>query len=426
MRLGTAAYALAALAALAITVAVTSGCRRAAPPPPPPLVAGPDRFPHGAHTAVGCPTCHDPASVQAGTPRVPGGDDHAPCDDCHAESFRAAPGPMCRVCHTSVDPTGARPSPLRPFPADDAVRNLPSRFSHAIHLDDERMEGAVGFHVSCSDCHGGADAERPAAADHGACGRCHADEVGLEGVPALSACTLCHQDTAAARHPRKLITGDLRFEHELHRTDARGARIGCETCHDGTAQATGERHDPPSTATCVACHDDAARVPVAKRMRICETCHTAKAETIGAIAPRSHLPGTERPIDHTLAFRSDHRAEAQDATRCAGCHQMMSGNPRAACDECHQVMRPQDHTVLWREYDHGGDAVVASDRCATCHVVDYCTACHRRPPRSHAPLGSFGTGDHGDLARQNPRSCLTCHEPVTDCVGAGCHQGITP
>ena len=153
---------------------------------------------------------------------------------------------------------------------------------------------------------------------------------------------------------------------------------------------------------------------------------TLAGETIGALAPRSHLPGTERPIDHTLAFRRDHRSEAQDATRCAGCHQMMSGSPRAACDECHQVMRPQDHTVLWREYDHGGEAVVASDRCATCHVVDYCTACHRRPPRSHAPLGSFGTGDHGDLARQNPRSCLTCHEPATDCVGAGCHEGITP
>ncbi len=415
---------------MAILATLGAGaCRRAKPPPPPPLVAGPDRFPHGAHPDLSCPSCHDPAAIQAGEARPPGDDEHAPCDQgrCHGDAFREPPGPMCRVCHLSVDPTGERKSPLRPFPTDDPVRNLPSRFSHAAHLDDDRMEDAVGFHVACSDCHGGAEAERPAAADHGACARCHADEVGLGGGPPLSDCNGCHQDSTSARQPRRLITGDLRFSHQMHRTDARGERIGCEVCHVETqAAVTGEGHPPPSIAACVACHDDAARVPVARRMRICETCHSQKADTIGALAPRSHLPGTERPIDHTLAFRRDHRAEAADALRCAGCHQMMSGSPRSACDECHQVMRPTDHSVLWREYDHGSDAVVNSDRCATCHVVDYCTACHRRPPRSHAPLGSFGTGDHGDLARQNPRSCLTCHEPVQDCLGAGCHQGITP
>ncbi|MBE7454818.1 MAG: hypothetical protein HS111_39890 [Kofleriaceae bacterium] len=428
---GTAALARIALAAVAAAVAAAAlgACRRAPPPPPPALVAGPDRFPHAAHPTIGCPTCHDPEAIQAGEARAPGADDHAPCDDgqCHGAAFREPPGPLCRVCHTTVDPSGRGPSPLRPFPADDLVRNLPSRFSHAIHLDAARMEAAVGFHVSCRDCHGGLDAERPTAAEHGACARCHADEVGLAGGPPLSDCQGCHRDDAAARHPRRLITGDLRFAHELHRVDARGQAIACSTCHAGAAQATtSETHAPPTTATCVACHDDAARVPVARRMRICETCHRDKAESIGALAPRSHLPASERPVDHTLAFRRDHRAEAADAARCAGCHAMMSGSPRAACDECHQVMEPSDHTVLWREYDHGAEAVVAADRCATCHVVDYCTACHRRPPRSHAPLGSFGTGDHGDLARQNPRACLTCHEPARDCVGAGCHQGITP
>lgn len=424
-----AALALAAALCVLAGLAPLIGCRRATPPPPPPLVAGPDRFPHDAHTAIGCPACHDPVAIQAGVARPPGADDHAPCDQgqCHAEAFAAPPGPLCRVCHAAADPTGARPSPLRAFPADDAVRALPSRFSHAAHLDHDRMERAVGFHVACADCHGGDEAQVPGAAGHGPCARCHADEVELAGAPALSACDGCHVTTTGPRHPRRLITGDLRFDHAVHRTDARGQRVGCEVCHAATSSATtSERHAPPSIAACVVCHDDAARVPVSRRMRICETCHTQKAESFGALAPRSHLPATERPIDHTLAFRRDHGAEAADATRCAGCHTMMSGSPRAACDECHQVMRPDDHTVLFREYDHGAEAVVAAERCATCHVVDYCTACHRRPPRSHAPLGSFGTGDHGDLARQNPRSCLTCHAPATDCVGAGCHQGITP
>ncbi|MBE7450250.1 MAG: hypothetical protein HS111_15540 [Kofleriaceae bacterium] len=114
-----------------------------------------------------------------------------------------------------------------------------------------------------------ADAERPTAAEHGACARCHADEVGLAGGPPPSDCQGCHRDDAAARHPRRLITGDLRAAHELHRVDARGQAIACSTCHGGAAQATtSETHAPPTTATCVACHDDAARVPVARRMRM--------------------------------------------------------------------------------------------------------------------------------------------------------------
>ncbi|MBE7450249.1 MAG: hypothetical protein HS111_15535 [Kofleriaceae bacterium] len=108
---------------------------------------------------------------------------------------------------------------------------------------------------------------------------------------------------------------------------------------------------------------------------------------------------------------------------------MMSGSPRAACDECHQAMEPSDHTVLWREHDHGAAAVVAADRCATCHVVDRCTACHRRPPRSHAPRLVRDRRPRRPDARQNPRACLTCHEPgPPGLVSArGCHHSrITP
>ena len=416
------------IVAIAVAVAAAlGGCKSRPPLEPPPLVAGPGRFPHEAHGELGCPACHDVAAVQAGTARMPGSDQHAPCDrgQCHADAFAREPGPVCRICHAAVDPTGAGRSPLRPFPADDQVRNLPSRFSHARHLDDDAMERAVGFHVACADCHLDGASEVPTASGHAPCARCHADEIGLAGAPAMTECTRCHEPTAAARFPRKLITGDLRFAHELHLIDARGERIRCETCHAGTDQAgSTARHPPPPTSACVACHDDATRVSPTKRMRICSTCHVGRQGSIGTLAPRSHLPATERPADHTLAFRRDHRAEAEDATRCATCHTMMSGRPRAACDECHQAMRPTDHTVLWREYDHGADAVVDRDRCATCHVVDYCTACHRRPPRSHLPRGAFAASDHGDLARQNPRACITCHQPETDCTGAGCHTMV--
>ncbi len=419
--------ATAALAALAGCALIA--CKSQARPAPPPLVAGPDRFPHQRHAEIGCPACHDASAVQAGVPRLPGSDDHAPCDQgqCHADAFARAPGPICQVCHASVDPVRPDASPLRAFPTDDPVRNLPSRFSHARHLDDAAMERAVGFHVTCADCHLDGASEVPTASGHAPCARCHADEVGLAGAPAMTECRRCHEGPAAARFPRRLITGDLRFSHEPHRADARGVPIRCKTCHVGTDVAgASDRHPSPPTSACVACHDDTSRVPVGRSMRVCATCHANREDSIRTLAPRSHLPATERPTDHTLAFRRDHRGEAEDAARCAACHTMMSGSPRSACDECHQVLRPGDHTVLWREYDHGADAIVDRDRCATCHVVDYCTACHRQPPRSHLPRGAFAASDHGDLARQNPRACLTCHQPATDCTGAGCHEPSRP
>jgi hypothetical protein len=433
-RAALVALAVIAAAAATSTVASLAGCRGPTPVSPPPPVAGPDRFPHLPHREVGCSECHDVAAVAAGVARPPGTDDHAPCDrgNCHAAEFTRVPGALCRVCHLAVDVVGARASPLRSFPADDGLRALPSRFSHRLHLDDDRMEGAVGFHVSCSDCHL-AGRTVPGPTGHGPCARCHADEVDLARGPAMSACDGCHGGLqAAARTPRTLIQGDLRFDHQHHAADARGERIGCATCHTATATSmSAAQHPPPPIAACVACHDDSRRVPISKRMRMCETCHATRAQRFGLLAPRSHLPASERPADHTLAFRHDHRVEAADARRCASCHAMMSGSPDSACDECHQVMRPVDHTVLWREYDHGSEAIVDGARCATCHVADQCSACHQRRPRSHTgPPGSpgmpgaFALRDHGDLARQNPRACLTCHDPVASCSGAGCHEGM--
>jgi len=61
----------------------------------------------------------------------------------------------------------------------------------------------------------------------------------------------------------------------------------------------------------VTCHDDGQRVPNELRMRICETCHTERAQTLTSLAPRNHLPLTERPLDHTLAFRRDHTEVAE-------------------------------------------------------------------------------------------------------------------
>ena len=61
------------------------------------------------------------------------------------------------------------------------------------------------------------------------------------------------------------------------------------------------------------------------RMRACEICHRERSERLTALAPRNHLPLTERPLDHTIAFRRDHgEAAAHDGARCAAWREMQT------------------------------------------------------------------------------------------------------
>jgi len=364
----------------------------------------PTRMPHEVHGAIACGDCH-----RAG--ERPGADDHAPCDggQCHARQFLAAPTLFCQVCHTEVVAQPTLQAPLKPYPSVDAYQLMPSTFSHQVHLDQGRMEQRVGFHVACGDCHTrNATLARP---DHATCARCHAPEVRLAGAPDMDACRDCHQGGMRERTASRLMTGDLRpFDHDRHRSDRKSKPIRCDTCHTGTAKAGSLAElGAPRVESCVSCHDDVDRVPYDKRMRACETCHRQRAATLTAIAPRSHLPATERPLDHTIAFRRDHaEAAAASAARCAGCHTQMSGSPFQACDECHQTMLPANHRITWRELDHGLEAAADRETCATCHAPEICTACHAQRPRSHGMFGSYGV-EHGRQARINVRPCLTCH-----------------
>ncbi len=386
----------------ALIVACSSACssgRRTEQPLPP---LDPTRLSHERHAQLPCDKCHTSGER-------PGADDHRPCDDgaCHRPEFLGPPGLFCRVCHGAVT-TNPVAAPLRAYPSDDLWQAMPPLFSHARHMDARRMEGQVGFHVACSDCHT-RDGAR-VTPDPAPCARCHAAEVALPKGPRMDACAACHQPGARPRKRGRLIKDDLRFSHERHTTDRKNQPIGCETCHARSAQATGyDDHSAPRVESCVSCHDDGDRTPIAMRMRICESCHATRVASVTALAPRNHLSASERPLDHTIAFRRDHaEVAARDAIRCATCHTQMSGNPRQACDECHQTMLPADHRITWRELDHGSEAAADRNRCASCHVVEFCTACHAQRPRSHGLRGTFDR-EHGRLARINVRACLTCH-----------------
>ena len=385
------------------------------------------RFPHPLHHSLPCTDCHPQPDVLFGRPARPGTNDHAPCDrnQCHQAAFLSSPTPLCNICHDRLDPGDDSPGANlpSPYPPPRGRRALAAEFSHATHLDFPRMEAAVGFHVSCSDCHEPAGDELTPPG-HTVCARCHAPEASPPGTPSLAECARCHVDRPVQpSRLRRFITADLRFDHGDHRQDRRGRAITCSGCHTGSAsvQKTGS-HAAPAMAACVECHDDTARTPPAKRMRMCEACHATKRASFGAIAPRSHLPALERPEDHTRAFRRDHAADATaDPQRCARCHTFMSGSPRDACDDCHRIMRPQDHTVTWREFDHGPASAARADGCAVCHQGDFCIACHSTRPRSHFPSIDFAQRGHGDFARVNLRSCSACHIFETDCATSGCH-----
>jgi hypothetical protein len=391
------------------------------------------RFPHDKHAQINCVSCHG-SQGDADTATVrPGGDNHKSCaqSGCHVAEFRGTTSELCALCHEDIGTGPKGSSPLVPFPPQAGTRAQAVAFSHQVHLDADVMEQRLGFHLSCVDCHQSQSSSLQTlsleAPSHAACARCHAAESAPVNTPSMATCQGCHKESAIApSRERKLIQGDLRFTHRRHRTDRKGRLISCATCHLESTTATQAQvgqHAAPPIRVCVACHDDTQRVAGDQTMRRCETCHVTRTSGLGSIAPRSHLPETERPADHTRAFRRDHAADANaDSEACARCHTMLSGNKRDTCDECHQVMRPSDHVVTWREYDHGPEAATDPGRCSTCHQADFCVACHQTRPRSHFPLLTFRLGGHGTQAVLNMRACVTCHNQDRDCTGSGCHQ----
>jgi len=398
-----------------------------------------DRFPHGVHTGdkpeirnwqgrgLGCVDCHDAAAVREGKVARPGTNQHAPCDDCHKAEFSKPPGPLCKVCHNSVDPFKKGNSPLQAYPERGATQSLASNFSHQLHLDEGKMEKASGAHVACADCHErNADSRDPMVPGHKACARCHEQAQKVKSTLPMDKCAGCHpaKGLELARG-RRFIIGDLRFAHSTHEKDKSGNPVACTTCHAGVDEAnTREDMAVPAMERCAPCHEDSQRSPDRVRMDNCAVCHGGTID-VGS-APANHLvsgsKGGARPTDHTMEFRKHHsdQASAKDSA-CRRCHTELQGNREDTCFQCHQVMKPRDHTMMWRN-DHGRDAQTDATRCANCHAPEVCAACHSVPPRSHTPLGEFRAGGHAEQARFGLSSCLTCHTYEDTCTK--CHRGV--
>lgn len=391
-----------------------------------------DKFPHSLHSSdnkrftsfegrgLGCVDCHSLAEVEAGKPPRPGSNEHAPCDACHAEEFMKPPGQFCRICHESVNVTTPGASTMRPFPAPGKQRVLPSSFSHKAHLNKGLMEKQSGFHLSCNDCHSKAKDGQPTLPRHAECARCHNGKV-KAAVP-MENCADCHASGNADIAARSISFNEgLTFSHKTHQTDRAGAKIACKDCHAsvmGSSQV--EDLSLPTMQQCATCHQDPARSPEKVRIAQCQVCHPAMTS---GNPPRSHLSGSLLPENHTLDFRTNHADQAADTqANCQYCHENLSGDSRDSCYQCHEIMRPKDHMLGWHNETHGREASVDRNRCATCHQVDYCTACHSIPPRSHQPMGTFRLGGHAQAARFGLSSCTACHTIEDTC--ASCHREV--
>ena len=399
-----------------------------------------DRFPHALHTGnnpqirnwkgrgLACADCHDNNAVRAGKVARPGFNQHSPCDSCHKDEFYKPPGPLCKVCHVSVDPKADPKSPtatqMQPYPDRGSVAVLASKFSHRMHLDNGKMEGSVGFHIQCADCHVRDEQTRdPKLPGHKECARCHEGEAKAKAALTMDNCAGCHpQRGVETSRGRVFIVGDLKFAHATHEKTKDGNDVQCATCHaDVKDSDSREQVTVPAMERCAQCHEDSHRTPDKDRIAHCEVCHT----TIRAgDAPGNHMVtgnNAARPIDHTLAFRSNHGEKAaRDDANCRFCHTELSGPAQDTCFQCHSVMKPKDHNLAFSD-DHGRAAQADSQRCATCHEPDTCVACHSVPPRSHTPLADFTEGGHAAQARISLEACLTCHTYETTC--ARCHRG---
>ncbi len=431
-------------------------------------------FSHNQHLTIGadlkCTDCHQPSAEGAVTLKRPY---HDSCNKCHQDWFDAKPvkQDFCTVCHTEVK-ENEMPG-MRAYPNYDKNTAILFDFSHKQHL---HIKGAamqkIGARVQCDTCHKpDAKGEKSSFPAHQECATCH----DIEGIkPRLAAdaknedCLGCHlqkeQNNPSYKKVRRFITDparaqiarpsraawqvdasnpqgygntnqarDLKFSHDKHLKDSRNVGITCDTCHLRIDEKeTVAELNIPSMWDCTICHES-RRTSAAYRIDKCSVCHT---QITGGNKPRNHTL-TERPYDHTAAFRTRH-AEAARApeAKCAFCHEFVSDPRRrmeaafrteenyrpagGSCDECHAVMKPKSHTIRWRNDLHGRMAAMNRQNCATCHQSDMCIRCHNTRPRSHNPLNAFVNGGHRFQAQLNQRSCFTCHDYAQTCER--CHS----
>ena len=131
------------------------------------------------------------------------------------------------------------------------------------------------------------------------------------------------------------------------------------------------------------------------------------AMTLGAFAVDSN-----KPSSHDISWLERHGMVSKaDKSECVQCH-----TDEISCKQCHQEVKPRNHSATWTKKTHGLEARWDRSSCNTCHKEDSCSSCHAvTPPSTHRP----GWGGSG--SSQN-RHCTSCHYPVQQTTCFVCHK----
>jgi c(7)-type cytochrome triheme protein len=221
------------------------------------------RFTHNnaSHQRLPCLLCH---RRETNSPRPVRSVQHTPCAGCHAQQFAAKSGPICTICHTSVETRGRE---VKPFPS---LKSFNMTFAHARHRS-----------VACTSCHKpanrGVALSIPAGADaHTVCYQCHAPKAQTSGQD-ISSCSTCHKP---GQHSRLSMNSKAfkAFSHEQHRREG----TNCVECHKITSLAsrTSQVSSPlptehpanQSAQSCESCHNDKRAFGIASFSN-CKKCH---------------------------------------------------------------------------------------------------------------------------------------------------------
>jgi len=380
-----------------------------------------------------CTLCHVPAKEGSVMLKRPG---HEQCLPCHDDAFnKDINKALCAQCHTTFPPAGA--ADLVAFPRYKSTRTILFEFSHARHVDPKaRIDAKTGFRADCTTCHkfqaNGVFGTFPT---HQECATCHSKPgytPQLTAMMTAANCRGCHTpeeiENPGFTEGRRLVSKatasgkyeNIKFSHIAHFRVKEEYNLNCTTCHYEIPRSTGLSNlTLPKMLDCVQCHDATKTIPAQFRMSNCSTCHNDPVSS--GEEPTSHTVNV-KPDFHTEVFRQHHEAEATapDA-KCFVCHQNVSPSivSRSQCDSCHAVMRPQNHTIRFKDDIHSKIAALDRTVCATCHRAEYCSACHNELPRSHVPLPLFKAGAHAVPAMLDQRACMTCHTFQNTC--AECH-----
>lgn len=376
----------------------------------------------------------------------------------------------CRACHDgTVERTVEWEPPDRPRPTN-------VRFTHEKHAELIAKTDADSA-LPCSACHiaPGTDRMQVRRAVVPNCFACHGIQATHFEAPD-TACATCHFTLAQAvqlssasigKFPAPASHREPGFAAGQHGKLARAAQpvaASCTVCHaqdfcaqchvnapevtaiqalarDSRSLAIGAELEPPSShanpeflrrhgeqvrkgaATCATCHTQES----------CLTCHAGSPASVSALPAAAPGRGTgarierKRPLAHGLDFTKTHAAAASARPQtCAACH------ARPACLECHRPSAadaPPGYHPAGFLTTHPVAAYSRESSCSECHnQAQFCTNCHLSA--GLVPAGRLrGVGfhdakqafflNHGQAARQNLESCVSCHAE-RDCLT--CHS----